>query len=162
MGLNEWLTLVGIVASPIAAVLISLWIEGRRRERDGKMAVVRMLIATSHMPADPSYSTAINLLRVEFARSTQVMASFKDYQRVIRREQPATQEGAAMLNAEVRAAQLKLLSAVLADVGMKVSEADLAIEGYASNGFIARDNLYLESLRAQIRTAEALEKSIGQ
>jgi hypothetical protein len=159
MTLGEWLTLAGIVLSPIVAVIISLWIEGRRRKRDGQMAVVRMLIATSHLPADPSWSTAINLLRVEFASSAPVMQAFKNYQQVIRRERPATDQGIALLQEDVKAVQIKLLSAVLADVGMKVSEADLAIEGYASEGFIVRDNLYLDSLRAQMRIADALERT---
>jgi hypothetical protein len=44
---------------------------------------------------------------------------------------------------------------------MKVSEADLAIEGYIADGYINRDNLYLDSLRAQVRTADALEKSLS-
>lgn len=45
-------------------------------------------------------------------------------------------------------------------VGMKVSEVDLSIEAYAAAGFIARDNLYLASLAAQSRIAEALERSV--
>ena len=162
MTLNEWLTLAGIVFSPIVAVLISLWIDGRRRDRDGKMVVVRALMATRHLPGDSNYSTAINLLPVEFANSPPVMVAYKEYHRCIRREAPQTPEGQAIVNSEIATAQTKLLSAVLSAVGMKVSEADLAVEGYAAGGFIARDNLYLDSLRAQIRTADALEKSLNQ
>lgn len=148
--------------SPIVAVLITLWIEGRRRERDGKMIIVRLLMATRHLPSDPNYSNAINLIPVEFAKSRQVMAAYKEYHRVIRREAPQTPESQAIVNTEVSTAQTKLLSAILAAVGMKVSEADLAIQAYAAGGFIARDNLYLDSLHAQIRTANALEQSLNQ
>lgn len=160
MDLNAWLTLAGVVLSPIVAVAITLWIEGRRRDRDGKMVVVRLLIATSHLPSDPNYSTAINLLRVEFANNATVMRAFKEYQQVIRREKPVTEVGVARLNEEVRAVQIKLVSATMAAVGMKASEADLAIEGYIADGAVERDNLYLDSLRAQGRIAAALERSI--
>ena len=44
MGLNEWLTLARIVLSPIVAVCITLWVEGRRKNRDCKMVVVRALM----------------------------------------------------------------------------------------------------------------------
>lgn len=44
MTLNEMLTMVGVVLSPIVAVCITLWIEGRRRDREGKMVVVRALV----------------------------------------------------------------------------------------------------------------------
>lgn len=61
---------------------------------------------------------------------------------------------------ELMSAQTKLLSAILQSMGMKVSEADLALEAYAASGMIQRDNLYLESLAAQGRIARALEASI--
>lgn len=162
MELNAWLTLGAVFISPIVAVLITLWIDGRRRDREGKLHVVRMLMATRHLPADPAYSTAINLLRVEFAKSQRVMAEYAEYHRLIRRESATTPEGVLVANKEILSAQTKLLSAVLSDVGMPTSEADLAIEGYAAGAFIDRDNLYLDSLRAQIRTADALEKSIAE
>ena len=149
-----------MVLSPIVAVLITLWVEGRRRDREGKMAVVRMLMATRHLPSDPSYSTAINLLRVEFADCRPVMNAYREYHRNIRREQPGTMEGVVMLDQDISGSQTKLLSAVMNAVGMKVSEVDLSIEAYAAAGFIARDNLYLASLAAQSRIAEALERSV--
>ncbi|MCW1431513.1 DUF6680 family protein [Novosphingobium sp. JCM 18896] len=160
MTLNEWLTLAGVVVSPIFAVCIILWIEGRRRDREGKMVVVRALMTTRHLPADPNYSGAINLLRVEFAHCRPVMEAFKEYHRNIRREQPSTPEGANLHNQDVLAAQTKLLSAALNAVGIKASEADLAVEAYAANGFILRDNIYLASLKAQDRIAVALERSV--
>jgi len=161
MNLNEWLTLAGVVLSPIVAVCISLWIEGRRRDREGKMVVVRALMATRHLPGDPNYSHAINLIRVQFADCPDVITEFQAYNRVIRREKPLTAEGAAMFNQDVFAAQTKLLSAVLNAVGIKVSEADLTVEAYSAEGMIIRDNLYLASLHSQQRIAEALEKSVG-
>lgn len=81
MTLNEILTLVGVVASPVVAVGITLWIEGRRRDRDGKMIVVRALLATRHLPGDSNYSTAINLIPAEFHNKATVMAAYKEYHR---------------------------------------------------------------------------------
>lgn len=162
MTVEAWLTLTGIVLSPIVAVSITLWIEGRRRKRDSQMHVVRLLMATRHLPSDPSYSTAVNLIPVEFAAHPKVIAAHKEYHRAIRREAPLTPEGHANANLELAQTQTKLISAVLSAVGMNVSEADLAAEAYAASGFIARDNLWLDSLRAQVRTAEALEKSLDR
>lgn len=160
MNLNAWLTLLGVVLSPILAVIITLWVEGRRRDHDGKMLVIRALLATRHLPGDANYNTAINLIPAEFHRCPPVMAAFKDYQRQVRQVRPPTAEAAAVADREVATAQTKLISAALRAVGMKVSEADLAIEAYASEGFLFRDRLYLASLDAQVRTAAALERSI--
>lgn len=158
MGVNEWLTLAGVVLSPIVAVGITLWIEGRRRDREGKMVVVRAMLATRHLNGDPNWSTAVNLIRAEFSNCPGVMAAFHSYGRAVR-QRPATDEARMVSSQELATAQVKLVSAVLAAVGMNVSEADLAIDAYAAEGMIIRDNLYLASLDAQVRTANALEKS---
>lgn len=159
MTLNEWLTLLGVVISPIVAVMITLWIEGRRRDREGKMVIVRALMATRHLPGDPNYSHAVNLIRVEFADRPDVIKAFQAYNSTIRRERPTTAEGMLLFNQDIVAAQTKLLSAVLNSVGIAASEADLTVEAYAAEGMIQRDNLYLESLHSQQRIAEALERS---
>ncbi|MGO9994125.1 MAG: DUF6680 family protein [Steroidobacteraceae bacterium] len=61
MKLNDWLTLIAIVLGPISAVCITLWIEHRRRLRERRLYVTRMLLMTRHLPADPQYNAAINL-----------------------------------------------------------------------------------------------------
>jgi hypothetical protein len=73
MHLNDWLTLAAILLGPIVAVAITLWIEGRRRQRDTRMIVLRQLMATRHLPGDPMYSAAVNLIPVEFNDEAEVM-----------------------------------------------------------------------------------------
>jgi hypothetical protein len=85
---DEWLTLAAIVFGPIAAVGITLWIEGRRRRRETRLTVLRQLMATRHLPADPMYSTAVNLIPVEFNDERDVMAAYKAYQEAIRQRPP--------------------------------------------------------------------------
>lgn len=160
MVLNDWLTLAAIVIGPLIAVLLTIALETRRRRRDSQLVVVRALMATRHLPGDPNYSTAINLVPVEFHDEPRVIEAFKEYSRLIRREEPQTANGLITFNSENLAAQTKLLSAILQAIGMKVSEADLQIEAYAAGGMVARDKLYLDSLAAQGRIATALEKSI--
>lgn len=155
----EWLTLAAILIGPIASVAITLWIEQRRRQRESRMIVLRLLMATRHLPGDANYSTAINLIPVEFNDVPAVMSAFKDYQQKIRSPRQVLADDLARQTTELANSQVKLVSSVLTALGMKVSEADLAIEAYAADGMIQRDNLYLKSLEAQIRTADALERA---
>jgi hypothetical protein len=120
-----------------------------------------MLIATRHLPGDPSYSTAINLIPVEFANKPQVMTAFREYQTAISQVRAVLPNDAARQDQDIQTKQTKLISAVLGVIGMRVSEADLAAQAYAANGMIARDTLYLESLVAQKRIADALERSLS-
>lgn len=156
----EYVNLLAILVGPISAVLITLWVERRRSRRDSQMAVARLLMATRHLPGDPNYSTAINLIPVEFFDKPKVMGAFNDYQTAISQARPVLQDDVVRQDQAVLTKQTKLISAVLEVIGMRVSEADLAAQGYAAQGMITRDNLFLESLIAQKRIADALEKSV--
>lgn len=158
----EYVNLIAILVGPVIAVGITLWVEARRARRDSQMVVIRLLMATRHLPSDPSYSTAINLIPVEFFDKPNVMEAYNAYQAAISQARPVLQDDVVRQDQEVARKQTKLISAVLECIGMRVSEADLAAQPYAASGMIARDNLYLESLIAQKRIAEALEKSVAE
>ena len=161
MELNDWLTLVAIVLGPIVAVIITLVFQRHREDRERRLIVVRMLMATRHLPADPNYSTAINLIPVEFHGDKAVMAAFNEYKRATGQDRPVLPDSNSRVHREVATAQTKLISSVLQTLGMSVSEADLAVQAYAADGMLQRDLLYLRSLEAQVRTADALERSLG-
>ncbi len=157
----EILTLIAIVTGPIAAVLITLWIDGRRRRRDARLIVARMMMSTRQIPADPGWQTAINLLRVEFAKDRDVIAALLDYHTAARKERASSDERQRAQDDELKARQAKLVSAVLKAVGLDVKESDLLLEAYVSDGFVMRDNLAINSQIAQLRIAKALEHSVG-
>ena len=60
----EWLTLAAILIGPIVAVIITLATEARRRTREQQTQTLRMLLSTRHLPSDPAYSTAINMIPI--------------------------------------------------------------------------------------------------
>lgn len=151
------LTLVAIIVGPIVAVAISLWIEGRRRRRDMRLTILRQLIVTRHLPGDPNYSAAINLVPVEFNDDATVIAEYKAYQEAIRQVPGDNPEAIARVDQRLAVTQTKLIFAIMRSLKLKASEADLPAEAYAARGFIQRDNLYLQSLQGTVRIADALE-----
>jgi hypothetical protein len=155
--LYEWLTLIGIIIGPIAAVIITLAFEQRRRTRDSQIQVMRMLLNTRHMPSDPSYTVAINLVPVEFNRQKAIMAAWKGY---IDHVRFAPTEANADAHHKVAAAkQTDMIYRIMRHLGFNLSETELQTSAYAARGFIERDDLYLDSLRAWPRLATALEHS---
>ena len=155
--LAEWLTLVGIIIGPIAAVMISLAFEQRRRTRDSQIQVMRMLLNTRHMPADPAYSIAINLVPVEFNKQKGVMAAWTAYIEAVR--YTPSDENADEHERQVRAKQTTMIFKIMRFLGFDLSETDIQTSAYAAQGFIDRDNLYLDSLRAWPRVAAAFESA---
>jgi hypothetical protein len=157
MTLNEILTLVGLVTGPIAAVGVTLWIEQRRRVRERRLYVLRMMLTTRHMPADPQWNAAVNLIPVEFNDQEKVMTAWRTYgERVNQRVQ---KEHEAEHQKRIDAAQSGMIFEAMHSAGLSnLSEGDIQTQAYVSQGFVNRDMIYIESLRAMPAIAETLEK----
>lgn len=157
MTTNEWLTLGAIIAGPIAAVGITLWIENRRQVRDRRLYVTRMLLMTRHLPADPQYNAAINLIPIEFNDQPKVIAAWRTYHERANESVDALHQ--TDHQRRLAAAQSGLIFEVIKCAGLSnLSEGDIQTQAYISQGFVDRDQLYLESLRAMPAIAATMEK----
>jgi hypothetical protein len=153
--LYEWLTLVGILIGPIAAVAITLWVEGRRRDRDQQVQLMRMLLSTRHLPGDAAYTVAINMIPVEFNKCPKIITAWNAYIEAVRYRAAPENEHAQFK--DTLAKQTKLIFEVMSYLGFQLAETDIQNSAYAAGGFIERDNITLDAWRAWPRIAEALE-----
>lgn len=145
----------GLMIIPIIAALTTLIVQRRQQARDRKLTILRTITATRAVPADASYVASINLIPIEFNGSRKVMEAWSAYiQQVSRGVVPGDERRHQERNAQC---QTKLISAMMADLGLKFSEADIQADAYVSMGFVERELLYLDSLRAQREIAEALK-----
>ncbi len=151
----ELLTLVGIMIGPIIAVIITLWTESKRKQREGQIQVTRMLLNTRHMPSDPAYSIAINLVPVEFSKCKKVMQAWREYIETVRYRPSSEnqQEHLRILNAK----QTALIFQIMRSLKFNLSETDIQTNAYIAGGYINRDNLYLDSLLAMREIADAIK-----
>jgi hypothetical protein len=158
MKLNDWLTLLAIVLGPVIAVSITLWIEHRRRVRERQLQIMRMLLSTRHMPADPRYNVAINLIPAEFNSQAEIMTAWRRYHDLVSQhptpaDQPDHQRRMAV-------AQSTLIYQIMVSVGLKLSEGDIQTQAYVSQGFVDRDNAYLKSLQALPEMAATMKEQV--
>ena len=157
MKLNEWLTLAAIVLGPISAVVITLWIEKARRVGERRMQIMRTLLATRHMPADAQYNVAINLIPAEFNDQEKVMSAWRKYQDKVSNHPALGHEEEHERLMSV--AQSGMIFEIMQCVGLKhLSEGDVQTQAYVSQGFVNRDMVYIESLRAMPKIAATLEE----
>jgi hypothetical protein len=152
---SELVTLIGIIVGPIVAVAMTLVIEAKRRQHDSKIQIMRMILNTRHLPADPSYNAAINLIPVEFNRDKTVMDAWKDYISHVRFK--PSDENKNEHNTLSLAKQTTMIFRLMKNLKFNLSETEIQTSAYASEGSIIRDNLYLDSLHANVRIANALE-----
>lgn len=145
---------VTAVLVPAVAVLTTLIVQDRQQVRERRTQILRALLATRRLPADPGYNAAINLIPVEFNRAKKVMAAWSEYIKQVRFKPMAGDEMSH--NEQVAIKQTKLITAIMAKLRMSYSEADLQADAYVSTGFVERDNIYLDSLRATRDCATAM------
>ncbi|WAC49253.1 hypothetical protein OVA03_04920 [Asticcacaulis sp. SL142] len=155
LGLYEALTLVGIFLGPIIAVAITLWYDHIRKQSDAQINVLKMLLNTRHLPADPVYSIAINLVPVEFNKQTKIMSEWRNYIEKTRQKPSLENEGVAFDLMKIH--QTKLIYEIMKHLKYNLSETDIQSSSYISDGFITRDNLYLDSLKAMRDIADNLK-----
>jgi len=153
----EWLTLIGIVIGPIVAVLITLWREDYRRQQEARTQIVRMLINARGMPSDPTYSSAINLVPVEFNSEPTVITAWSAYVGLARTA--TTPEGQYRHDEMLKAKQTTLIYSILKVLKIDISETDINTQSYYSDGFLGRDNLYLDSLKSMREIADSIKRS---
>ena len=154
MKTSETINLIAILVGPILAVLISVWLTNRKQSRDQKIIVLRMLLSTRHLPSDPGFSVAINLVPVEFNEAKPVMASYKDFIQAVQNPANSHPDVPALQSNPTKVT--KLIYEIARHLGFDIRETDIQHAGYAATGWIERDNLLLDSQRAMTRTANAL------
>jgi hypothetical protein len=151
----EFATIAAILVGPIAAVALQLGYERRKKTTEFQVQTMRTLLATRHLPSDANYSTAINLIPIDFNKNKRVMAAHKEYIEQIT-FQP-TPENLEFHNKGVMAKQTSLIFEMAKVLGYDLPETYIQTTAYAAGGFIARDNIMLEAWQAWPRIAQALE-----
>ena len=154
MTTNEILTLVAVILGPISAVGITLWIDGRRRDREQKIIVLRLLLATRHLPADPGFLAAINLIPVEFNERPSVISAYNEFIEATRPKLDGVNNDAILSNSSTKLT--RLIFEVSRSLGFKLRETDIQTSAYASDGWIKRDNLNQDSQQAMRDIANIL------
>jgi hypothetical protein len=79
MVLMELLTLSAIFLGPIAAVIITRFIDHRRDKYNRKMEIFRKLMRTRRAKLSADHVEALNLIEIEFYKDRNVMANFRLY-----------------------------------------------------------------------------------
>lgn len=155
--LYELLTLFGVFAGPLIAVLITLWVDRLRRRADARTQVLRMILTTRRLPSDPAYVMAINLIEVEFNDCPDVMKARREY--IDLAIQEVSEDRRAEHDQRMSAKQATMIVGMMKAIGLKASESEILMDAYVSKGFVFRDDLYLDSLKAMRDVAEALKLS---
>ena len=153
--MSNVIMILAVISGPIAAVLITLWSQKKSAIRERQLMTLRMLLNTRHLPSDPSYSAAVNMVPLEFNKQAKVMSAWKRYIEVVHTY--PTAENRNRHDQEIDASQTNMIYEILQHLGYDISETDLQTSAYASQGFAELTALGVRSQVAMVRIANALE-----
>lgn len=148
--------MLATIVGPLAAVGITLWHQSVTKRRDQRLVLLRMLSATRGLPGDFNHSAALTLVPVEFADSADVMSKHKLYLEEISKKDA---NGNLENPTETVNKYHDLLQSIFEFLGYKFNHEAVRNQGVLTQGFIDRDNLYLDSLRSSIHLADSARVS---
>lgn len=142
----EALTALSIVTGPIAAVCITLWHDKKKKVREQQMLLLRMLISTRHVPSDPNFGAAINLIPIEFRGNADVLDAHKAF--IVAASVRSTPDTASTDGRNTGIKTVRLIFEVGKALGFDIRETDIEYDAYTSSGWGERERLALDSQRA--------------
>jgi hypothetical protein len=161
MRLADWVSLFGLVFGPVAAVIISLWLERRRAVRERQSTIMRTLLASRRQPADFAFHASINTAPIDFRGNDKVLAAWEAYIAAANKSAPADNPALLLQTTEATVKALdELVIAMLRALGHKERAArEIVRSGYDPNAAVDARNLQAQVLRSVVRVADAVERS---
>lgn len=135
MDITAWLTIAAIVIGPIAAVLVTRYVDERRDARARRMEIFRTLMRTRRTPHFAEHVGALNLVEIEFAKYKDVIDEWKHlFEHLGTRYTQGTGESLEAfnrrLNDERQSRLTLLLHAMAKSLGHKVDQIEILQGGY--------------------------------
>ena len=154
MKLYELITLLAILVGPLLAVAVTIWSTNRGKNRDQQLQVLRMLIATHHLPSDPAYQVAINLIPIEFRGHKSVMDAHREFILSVQKQPDGVNDVSIFKDWGLKS--IRLVHEVAKALKYDLRETDLQTVPYSSKGWAERDAILIDSQKAMRDIANLL------
>lgn len=145
----------GLLAGPVAAVLISMWIEERRQRRFRQLTAARGLLIGRINLADPAFQLAINTIPIDFAENDEVLTAWEGYIEAVAKQpvdDPQVREGWLT-------AQRTLAKSVLIAIGYKErAAAQIVRNPYTAGAYVDNVLSQQNALKAVVDLARNTDR----
>jgi hypothetical protein len=135
-----WSVLIATFFGPIAAVLVTRWVDDRRGKRDLQLRVFRQLMANRRARLSAEFVAALNVVEIDFYGEKDIVEAYRElleyYSRNVERMSDQQHE---LHFAKMQEAVNNLLTAMSRKLGYRVTRLDLEKGGYSPNAWAWRE-----------------------
>jgi hypothetical protein len=145
-----WSILAATFIGPIAAVLMTRYIDQLRERGARRLWIFRTLMATRRTWLSPEHIAALNQIELDFQNATGVMNAYRMYMRHLATPfEPKDEDRVAH---EPQSMRTKILSAMAKTLGIRVEQMDIFEGGYVPQGHvnIEREQTAIRKLLSEI------------
>ena len=157
MTIFEALSVVGLFAGPVTAVIITLWAQKRFDRSQRRLALARGLLISQVDHSQPEWSANIRQIPVEFRHSQGVMDTWREYIEAVNFH--PSPENKQTHDSKIHGKKLDLLFQVSVATKLGLSESDIRNSSYLAQGYTDRQQLAINADAALVRIAAALENN---
>ncbi|WP_417259432.1 DUF6680 family protein [Celeribacter sp.] len=140
--LYAYVSITAILAGPILAVLVSMYISKRGAQKSRRIAVFRDLMETRGIRLDPKHVGALNVVELEFYDVPRVRDAFRKYVEHLSAPQPEKYEDQNRFFETRSDIFVNLLQEIGKTLGYKYDKLDLNRNSYVPQGWDADQTLH--------------------
>ncbi len=129
-----WSILAATFLGPIAAVLVTRYVDRLREKTARRLSIFRTLMATRRAALSPEHIAALNQVELDFAKDTGVMVAYRNYMRHL--STPFDAKDNDRVAHERQSLRTKILSEMAKSLHIRVEQLDIFEGGYIPQGHI--------------------------
>jgi hypothetical protein len=130
----SWSILAATFLGPIAAVLMTRYIDHLRERSARRLWIFRTLMATRRTWLSPEHIAALNQVELDFQNATGVMNAYRTYMKNL--ATPFQPEDNDRVAHERQSMRTKVLSEMAKTLGIRVEQLDIFEGGYVPQGHV--------------------------
>ena len=145
-----WSILSATFLGPIAAVIMTRYVDLLRDRRTRRLAIFRTLMATRRSFLSVEHISALNQIELEFQKDTRVMNAYRRY--MIHLGTPFDPKDTDRVTRERQSLRTKILSEMAKSLSIHVEQLDIFEGGYIPQGYvdIEREQATIRRLLSEI------------
>lgn len=152
--MNEWLSIIAVLVSPLVAVLVSIWIEKYNQKRKDKMELFKILMTQRGIVESYEWVNALNSIYVVFSDEEKVLSALDEFLATTNVRKPEDIDVASFENKKV-----KLLEEMSKSLGYSRNINWEQIKApYVPNWILDERNFNATMKQAQLKTAGSILK----